>query len=597
MKRPNLAIGFITDGEAFHGASPEERALGGSETALVQAARALAQRGHRVQVFCRCPKPGIYNAVRYRDRKDLVRAAGEERFDALVVSRFFAALDLPLQAGLKVLWNHDVLDKPRELAQRLEGLDLALVLSRFQAQGYAERLPACADKLAITRNGLDLELIAEAIRGVERRPDLVTYVSRPERGLKLLLEKIWPRLREARPRLRLAVCGYQVADTALHPALQREYADMERLLKESPNVEVLGGLAKKAYYRHLASCALLLYPCVFPEISCIAALEAQALGTPVLTSRAFALPETVRAPEFLVAGRPGSAEYVESYIKMSLGLLGDPQIAMRIAGEARARVWQEHDWALIAAEWEELFLERLRQRLSDSKPATAVSLILAGDRQSAARLLDEPLAAMEEGPAPPDPAEEGLLDEIAKLTSPALDRAGGQGRVGVLARDGGRSAAGLGQRLPEAAVEELAGPGTGKAQGLAALVIRDILERQADPAEFLGRALSACVPDGLLVLCVASGAWPLVSPGYLGRLHDLGRDELMRLLPGRRMLLAFAPRGLVGRGVHRYHAGRWLAVAPVQGPAPGPLDPEAAWRRARPAPDYLIEEARRVGLI
>ncbi|KMY68985.1 hypothetical protein AAU61_05385 [Desulfocarbo indianensis] len=595
MKRPNLAIGFITDGEAFHGASPEERALGGSETALVQVARALAQRGHRVQVFCRCPKPGIYHAVRYRDRKDLVRAAGEERFDALVVSRFFAALDLPLQAGLKVLWNHDVLDKPRELAQRLEGLDLALVLSCFQAQGYAERLPACAGKLAITRNGLDLELIAETIRGVERQPDLVTYVSRPERGLKLLLEKIWPRLKEARPELRLAVCGYQVADTALHPALRREYVDIERLLKQSPGVEVLGGLAKKAYYRHLASCGALLYPCVFPEISCIAALEAQALATPVLTSRAFALPETVRSPEFLVAGRPGSREYVEAYIQKSLDLLGDPQTAARVADEARERIWQEHDWALIAAEWEELFLARLRQRLSDSKPATAVSLILAGDRQSAAKLMDEPLAAMQEGPVPPDPAEDGLLDEIAKLASPALDRAGGQGRVGVLARDGGRSAAGLGQRLPEAVVEELAGPG--EAQGLAALIIRDTLERQTDPAEFLGRALSACAPDGLLVLCVASGAWPLLSPGYLGRLHDLGRDELMRLLPGRRMLLAFAPRGLVGRGAHRYHAGRWLAVAPVQGPAPGALDPEAALRRARPAPDFLIEEVRRVGLI
>lgn len=595
MTRPSLAIGFITDGEAFHGASPEERALGGSETALVQVARALAQRGHRVQVFCRCPKPGLYRGVRYRDRKELVHAAGEERFDLLVVSRFFAALDLPLQAGLKVLWNHDILDKPQELASRLELMDLALVLSGFHAQDYATRLPACVEKLVITRNGLDLELIARASRGVERQPGLVTYVSRPERGLKLLLEKIWPRLKAELPHLRLAVCGYQVNDTAIHPSLQKEYAKIERLLEESPGVEVLGPLPKQAYYRHLASCEALLYPCVFPEISCIAALEAQAVATPILTSDAFALSETVYTPELLVPGEPGSPEYLEAYIQRALELLSDPRRAAESAEAARQQVWQRHDWALIAAEWEALFLAKIEERLASQGPSLAVSLLLGGDRQAAGQVLARPLEVMEEGPVPPDPAEGRLLDELAKLVAPALDRATDQARVGVLAADQGRTAAGLAARLPGAEVEELASPGA--AAGLHALVIRDRLERQPDPAAFLKEALASCQPNGLVVLCVASGAWPLISPGYLGRWHDLGRDELIQLLPGRRMALAFVPRGLVGKGAHRYHAGRWLAVAPVEGPAPGSLDPDAALRRVRPAPAHLVEEVRRAGLV
>ncbi len=595
MSKPCLAIGFITDGEAFHGASPEERALGGSETALVQMARALAQRGHRVQVFCRCPKPGLYQKVRYRDRKELVHAASEERFDVLIVSRFFAALDLPLQAGLKVLWNHDILDKPAEMASRLDLFDMALVLSHFHADDYISRLPACADKLAITRNGLDLELIARSIRGVERQPGLVTYVSRPERGLKLLLKHIWPRINDAFPDLRLALCGYQVKDTKLHPSIQKEYAEIEQLIGESNGVEVLGALAKDAYYRHLASCQALLYPCVFPEISCISALEAQAVGTPIITSRSYALAETVYEPGFLVEGHPGSTDYLEAFVKNAIEILSNPDAAGQAAGRAREQVWQRHDWALIAAEWEELFLARLRSRLPEHAPALAISMLLAGDRHGAARILDRPLLSAEEGPVPPDPAEERLLDELAKLASPAMDHTPAQAKVGVLATDGGRTYSGLAARLPEALVEELSAPEY--AEGLTVLVIRDQLERQSDPTEYLNKCLAACTPEAVLVLCVASGAWPLLSPGYLNRLHDIGRDEITQLLPQRRMVLAFVPRGLVGKGAHRYHAGRWLAVAPVQGPPPGRLDPEAAQRRVRPAPDHLVKEVQRVGLV
>lgn len=600
MKRPSLAIGFITDGEAFHGASPEERALGGSETALVQVARAFAQRGHKVQVFCRCPEPGMYQCVRYRDRKELVHAASEERFDLLVVSRFFAALDLPLQSGLKILWNHDILDKPSEMKARLDLFDLALVLSRFQAEDYISRLPDCAAKLAVTRNGLDLELIARSTRGVERVPGLVTYVSRPERGLKLLLKYIWPRLKEAEPDLRLALCGYQVKDTKLHASIEKEYAEIDELISHSKGVEVMGGLAKETYYRHLASCQALLYPCTFPEISCIAALEAQAVGTPIITSNSYALKETIYAPEFLVPGRPGSKEYVEAYVKQAFRIISAPERAGLWAQKAREEVWQRHDWALIAAEWEELCLEKLQSRLGGQKSSLAVSLLLAGDRQSACQLLGQALLPAEEGPVPPDPAEERLIDELARLAAPALDKRAGQSKAeqskaGVLAADEGRTASGLAQRLPDAAVEELATPKG--ASGLDLIIIRDVLERQSDPSAYLSECLAACRPDAVVVLCIASGAWPLLSPGYLGRLHDLGREEIKQLLPGRPLRLALVPRGLIGKGAHRYHAVRWLAAAPAGGPPPGRMDPEAALRRARPAPDHLVEEVRRVGLV
>ena len=595
MRSANLHIALLTDGEPFHGSSPEEQALGGSETACVQMARALSARGHRVQVFCRCPRPGLCQGVVYRDRRDLVQAAGEERFDVLVVSRFFAALDLPLQAGLKVLWNHDILDTPLALAQRLDRLDLCLVLSRFHAQDYAGKLPELAGRLVGTRNGLDLALLDRASAGVRRDSHLVTYVSRPERGLRLLLEHVWPRLRQAFPDLTLALCGYGVEHTPLPAPVRREHAVIANLIQHTPGVKLLGPLAKREYYRHLAGCGLLLYPCVFPEISCISALEAQALGTPLVTSDAFALNETVAQPRFLVPGLPGSAEYLEAFSQRALELLQNPQEAQALALPAQASIRARHDWAAIAVEWEELFLERLGARTLAQAPALAASLLLSGARGAAEALLARPLAMPAEGPAPADPDEAGLLTTLAETLRGVCGSLGQQGPVGVISADQGRTAAALGGRLP-LEVRELDDEDPPQPQCLAVLV-RDRLERSADPGQLLRQAQAWCRPGGYLLLCVASGAWPLLMPGHLARLHDLGREEILRLLPGRPVCLSFLPRGLVSQGVERFHAGRWLALAPAQGPPPGELDPQAALRRARPAPPELLAEVKRAGLI
>jgi hypothetical protein len=420
-------------------------------------------------------------------------------------------------------------------------------------------------------------------------------VSRPERGLKHLLEYVWPRLRQAYPDLTLALCGYSVEQTPLPPSVRREHALIANLIQQAPGVRVLGPLAKRDYYRHLASSALLLYPCVFPEISCISALEAQALGTPLVTSDAYALSETVVQPRFLVPGLPGSPEYLEAFTRRALEFLQNPREALALGQEAQALVRARHDWAAIAAEWEELFLARLGARAVAQAPALAASLLLSGARGAAESLLARPLTMPAEGPAPADPDEAGLLTTLSETLRGVLANLGQGGGVGVISADQGRTAAELARRLPLPVVE-LDDHLPPQPQCLAVLV-RDRLERQADPGELLRRAQAWCRPGGYVLLCVASGAWPLVMAGHLARLHDLGSEDILRLLPGRPVCLSFLPRGLVSQGAERFHAGRWLALAPAQGPPPGTLDGGAALRRARPAPPELLKEVQRAGLI
>ncbi len=594
-----LSLALATDGEAFDGASIEKQALGGSETALVQMARVLAGRGHKVQVFCRCPQPGVYNGVLYRDRKDIVRAAGEERFDALIVSRFFSILDLPWQAGLRVLWNHDILDQPPQLAERLAELDACLVLSRFHAANFIGALPECATKLITTRNGLDLSLIARASQGVGRVPGRMCYVSRPERGLKLLLEKIWPRLLLRIPHLTLHICGYEIDETDLPASLRAEYAQIRELIKNSKNIEYLGALPKARYYAHLASCQALLYPCVFPEISCLAVLEAQALGTAVFTSNDFALKESVMVEQFKVAGQPGSDQYVRDYLARVHELLSQPALLQELSLTAQQKVHLQYDWSSVAQEWEDMLLRLTHEQEKNKRMPLCAALLLSGDRQSAANLYGRPLPSLpeEQTEAPPaDPQEEDLLNAILDGLGPCLRPFNFQGVIGFVEPEERRSLEALAPFMPGWKLVALQ-PGQPAPAPCAAIVMRDILERVNNPHQLLAWAIANCHPEGWLALCVASGAWPLLSHGYLARKHDLGREDIIAMLPGRPLFMNYLPRGLVGSGAGRMAVGRWLALARVAGPEPVPLQAGQRTRYVRPAPPGIFTEMQNAGLL
>lgn len=356
-------IGFYTAGVPFQGDSLERGGgLGGSESAFIQITRALARRGHEVMAFNSCESAGEYDGVRYFPFAASLPILARERFDIFVVSRYSAFFNLPVAAGLKVLWNHDTLDNPRELRIIHDEIDLFLVLSNFHKDNFLIRIPQLDDRLVVTRNGLDFDLLDQASAGVEVDPHKLIYSSRPERGLKTLLESIWPRLHRWNPNLKLHVCGYQIKLDNLPPRLEELYRQVNVLLECTPGVVPLGGLGKSEYYRHLAGSAMMVYPSVFPEVSCIAALEAQALGVPVLTSDAYALSETVVAAPMKVGGRPGSDQYVDNYVERAIQLLSNRPELERLGRESREIIRSRYSWDLVAAEWDRLFDLNLRAR-------------------------------------------------------------------------------------------------------------------------------------------------------------------------------------------------------------------------------------------
>jgi len=351
-----MDVVIYTEGLAFDGATPFERSLGGSESAVVFMARELARRDHQVRVFCRCEDPGEYDGVSYADMGEFARFVEAGQCDVFVCCRHLGGLMAPVRSKVRVLWNHDVLVKSaaKHVMSLMYKVDRIMVLSNFHKEQFQRHLEVPDDRYVVTRNGVDLDLVEGEIKGVERDGNRVIYMSRPERGLDVLLQ-MWPEMKRRRPDLTLAVSFYE--NSQADPQMADYLASLRQTMEKLPGIEWLGHLSKGDLYREIARSALLVYPSTFPEVSCIGALEAAACGTPVVASRYCALKETVVDGEtgLLVSGDPHSDGYRERFVDAAVGLLEEEERWGKMSAAARRRVERRYQWRDVAEEWEGIF--------------------------------------------------------------------------------------------------------------------------------------------------------------------------------------------------------------------------------------------------
>jgi glycosyltransferase involved in cell wall biosynthesis/2-polyprenyl-3-methyl-5-hydroxy-6-metoxy-1,4-benzoquinol methylase len=380
-----LDMVIAAPGLPFDGATLEHQALGGSETAVICLSRELAARGHRVRVFCNKPKAGVYGGVEYQDLAQLGPGLRSEPMDVFVAHRNVALLDEAPNSKLNFLWAHDLCTPgaARAINRRAWNLDGVLVMSAFQQTHYVEATGLPAEMFVITRNGLDLDLFPDPAGKRERRH--LFYAARPERGLTHLVRPggIMERLGRIDPRYKLFICGYANP----RPETEEFYKNIETRVNALDNVVDLGQLAKRELYGWLSRVGLYVYPTgildEFREISCIAAMEAQAAGLPILTTDRGALPETVGQAGVLIKPTPGVED---AFVAAILELTNSPEIweGYSRAGRERSRAM---DWSLIAAEWEFFVLDTFRGRTRD-KVRLARHFLETSDVMAARRLAE-----------------------------------------------------------------------------------------------------------------------------------------------------------------------------------------------------------------
>lgn len=367
-----LCAGMPMSGETISSG----KSLGGSETAALQLSEELARQGHKVTLFCNTEKPHEENKVYYSPvgwvqtknggafPKGFIDFCRSTPMDVAVIQRLPALLGFELKAKVNLLWQHDLATKsgPSMFHPVTWNIDRILVLSEFMKKQY-QQVHGGPDRLYhITRNGIDLDLIDSA-EAQERERFSITYNSRPERGLDILLKRVFPEILKREPRAKLYLSRY---DDPRNLPLYDELAQVAKQFGD--RIENLGNMGKQDLYKHYKRCRMFVYPSAFEEVSCISVNEVGASGGVFVGPWRGALPETCAGGHLLLKddgsiGKlgdpvdpgfgPVSDTFVESFAEHVVDLMHNDERYDMIAkrAEAQARLWT---WEAVATDWVEL---------------------------------------------------------------------------------------------------------------------------------------------------------------------------------------------------------------------------------------------------
>ena len=267
ISRYKLDLLFWVNGMAFDGETDKKSSLGGSETSALQLSRALVKRGHHVTVFSNCKQAAKFDGVAYIPIGDFGRYVGYTPHDVCVVQRDPSVFRMPIASKLNVLWMHDLAlhRYSGQVRSALWAVDYVVPVSHWHGRQLAQVYGLTPEVLAPMRNGIEADrALAHGQRRNRERKWLV-YAARPERGLKLLLERIYPRLLERDPELVLMIAGYE--NTV--PEMQPLYDYLNKLCDGfGPRVKRVGALTKDQLYELYSKSRLYCYPTeTFEEVS------------------------------------------------------------------------------------------------------------------------------------------------------------------------------------------------------------------------------------------------------------------------------------------------------------------------------------------
>lgn len=365
----------------FNGATPEHEPMGGTESALIGLSRALARKGLEVSVYCNCQGiAGYFEGVKYVPIEQLEQDCLRLQPHFLIVLSGVKYLRLTVPNGYKIWWAHSDCShiweelpdiKAEMIATLATASDGIAVLSEWQAERLAHTLHLERKHFWISPYGIEPDDFQSAPTPSD--PPRLLYTSAPNRGLALLL-RLFPRIRAQVPNVELHIYSGLQVWSGIHDPWE-EYKSQRVLRHATGQIGIFWypPQAKPQLYQALRSGTLWTYPnhaapdsTTWAETFCLAALEAQAAGLPVITSARGALPETVadQISGILIPGDPDSESYQQTFVDTTLHLLNHPAQRQQLAQQARTRALREFNWEKIARHWLHMFTHFKSSRMA-----------------------------------------------------------------------------------------------------------------------------------------------------------------------------------------------------------------------------------------
>lgn len=324
-----------------------DNGIGGSEEAVIRHSKHLVSLGYRVVVFGKpLERSGLYDGVMYRNFWEF---NPKDKFDVLVAWRMPGLFDSEINARKKYVWLHDVIPKEEFTVERLNNLDKVIVLSKY----HRSLFPNVPDnKIFLSANGIDPDEFADLDEQIERDSHKIFYGSSHVRGLKYLYD-MWPDIKKAVPDATLDVYygreTYDIVNQG-NPERLKWMDDMQIRAKELDGVIDHGKVGQIELIGHMFESGVWAYPTIFPEISCITAMKAQAAGVIPVASNFAALKETINFGARFDF-RPEDEASFNRYKNTLIWWLQHPDEQEKIRRKMMIKTRSKYNWLNVARAW------------------------------------------------------------------------------------------------------------------------------------------------------------------------------------------------------------------------------------------------------
>ncbi len=382
-----LKIAIIdTIGLTYDGDTLTKRGLGGSESAVILMSKELTKLGFEVTVYNNCidseATPGIYDGVEFidHDQEDKFKDYHDIVISSRSVYPFFVGSIYKFisKAKRKILWMHDTFCQGDEHIEPMlvQGvIDEIFTLSDWHTvytltnnHGQRRMFEVLKHKNFITRNGA-VKYIDEVDVSKKDKNHFVFNAS-VTKGLKPLLELIWPDIKRLIPEAHLTVIGgfYRFRDDAEPDEQEKDLTNYKQNKKyEKLNITFTGVITQQKIAEILADATFTIYPADFPETFGISSLESLLYKTPLITCRFGALEETAvdlacykidypAVPNVLFP-HINPIEQADKFIKLAYAAYHNPYLLMQKQNYCEA-LNDIHSWKSIAIQWKQhLFMK------------------------------------------------------------------------------------------------------------------------------------------------------------------------------------------------------------------------------------------------
>lgn len=348
-KEKTMAVFCGDSAEVWTPESVNGSGVGGSETAVIEITKRLAKKGWKITVYNKSnvnPEGEIFDGVTYKNYWDF---NFQDEFNVLWVWRLPEVFDYPITAKYSLLDLHDVMNPLDFTDERLSKIDKIFVKTKYH-RGLMPDIPD--DKFEIIGNGIDVENFDKE---VEKEPYRFIYSSTPNRGLDIILDKIWDKIREAIPDAELHVYYGWNTFYEIEKNNPERMAWMEKMkmLMDKPGVINHGRVGQKELHNDMLKSSYWLYPTYFPEIHCITACEMQMAGVIPITSGYAALEET-QIGGIKLDGDVYDPKWQDEFVDKVIKQIKKDDWKEREVLKLEAR---QFSWGIVAREWEDKICE------------------------------------------------------------------------------------------------------------------------------------------------------------------------------------------------------------------------------------------------